>query len=275
MWGYKDFNGPAKWMSIAMDAAGYNQSPVRIERAKVKYDESLKVKELKLLYDKNTTKTLQNTGASISVSFDDTKSKLTGGPLSVDYTLKQFHFHWGSKSEVGAEHLIDDIVYSAELHFVHWNSTTYSTMEEAVKAKDGIAVLTVFLKKGKEHPALKVLTDLYPKVAHSGDKVTLPDGFDLLNLLPKNRERYWTYNGSLTTPPCYESVQFIIYEEPIEVSEEQLNAFRALKICKKVECPDPGKCQTECCMMDNFRPIMPLNDRVVRASFKSDINANE
>ena len=34
--------------------------------------------------------------------------------------------------------------------------------------------------------------------------------------------KYWTYEGSLTTPPLYESVTWIVFKEPIEMSDDQV-----------------------------------------------------
>jgi len=280
MWGYKENNGPSHWLSVALNAAGYNQSPVVIERAHAKFDPDLKAKKLEPAYDKSAGKSLSNNGHSATIAIDGSESRLSGGPLASAYTLKQFHFHWGSKTGSGSEHMIDNRTYSAELHFVHWNSSKYAAFEDAVKEADGLAVLTVFLEASKtdqDHPGLKVLTDLLPSVRFSGDKVPVPAGYDPATLLPDERTRYWTYHGSLTTPPCYESVQFIIYEKTIEVSEKQLQAFRSLNTCSRDSCPT-GKHddQSECCrMVDNFRPTMPLNDRVIKASFNSaDVNDN-
>jgi carbonic anhydrase len=280
MWGYKENNGPSHWLSVALNAAGYNQSPVVIERAHAQFDPKLKEKKLEPIYSSAAAKSLSNNGHSATVSIDGAESRLTGGPLATDYTLKQFHFHWGSKSGSGSEHMIDDKTYSAELHFVHWNSAKYAAFEDALKEADGLAVLTVFLEKSKtdhDHLGMKVITDLLPSVCHSGDKTPMPAGFDPTTLLPDERTRYWTYHGSLTTPPCYESVQFIIYEKPIEVSEKQLEAFRSLNTCSRDSCPS-GKHddQADCCkMVDNFRPTMPLNGRVISATFNSsDINDN-
>lgn len=49
---------------------------------------------------------------------------------------------------------------------------------------------------------------------------------------------YWTYLGSLTTPPCNESVTWVLFKKYIEVSHHQLNIFRNLrKFPRGEECP--------------------------------------
>jgi len=282
-WGYKGSHGPANWHSVAPSAAGSNQSPVVIERKQVKYDVTLKEKALTPAYDSDALKTLLNNGHAAQINVDGHTSHLSGGPLSVEYTLKQFHFHWGSKNEAGSEHVVDTKAYSAELHLVHWNSSRYATFEESVKAEDGLAVLTVFLEvkpTNADHPGLKVITDLLPKIIHCEDTTALPAGFNPTCLLPDETAHYWTYHGSLTTPPCLESVQFIIYEKPIEVSESQMELFRALNSCKRgggdscstTNHEDPGRA---CRLVDNYRPTMALNARTISASFEcSDVNQN-
>jgi len=269
-WGYKDDNGPSTWSSVAPNAGGPCQSPVVIETANVKYDPLLKEKELNASYQMDSAKTLNNNGHTATIAIDGDDSHLSGGPLAGEYTLKQFHFHWGSKSEHGSEHLVDSKCYSAELHFVHWNSSKYGTFEECLGADDGLAVLTVFLESGEENHALKVITDLLPEVRHSGDKISLPDGYNSASLLPENTSNYWTYHGSLTTPPCHECVQFIIFQESVQLSEQQLDAFRSLSICPRDSCPTGNHDDaSDCCrLVDNFRPPMPLNDRAISASFE-------
>ncbi|XP_010131819.1 PREDICTED: carbonic anhydrase 7-like, partial [Buceros rhinoceros silvestris] len=79
-------------------------------------------------------------------------------------------------------------------------------------------------------------------------------------LLPLSLD-YWTYLGSLTTPPLNESVTWIVLKEPIRISEKQLGKFRMLLFTSE----EDQRIQ----MVNNFRPPQPLKGRVVRASFKA------
>ncbi|WP_205860322.1 carbonic anhydrase family protein, partial [Polaribacter sp. 20A6] len=79
-------------------------------------------------------------------------------------------------------------------------------------------------------------------------------------LLPNSLE-YWTYPGSLTTPPLYESVTWIVLKEPIYVSDKQMGKFRTLLFNGEED--DDRKH-----MENNFRPPQPLKGRTVRASFE-------
>lgn len=70
---------------------------------------------------------------------------ITGGILKGQYVAEGVHFHWGSPSSSGAEHMINGKHYSGEMHIVHRNKK-YNSIDEAVQYSDGIAVLGVFLK---------------------------------------------------------------------------------------------------------------------------------
>uniref|UniRef100_A0A8C0BN36 Carbonic anhydrase 5B n=1 Tax=Buteo japonicus TaxID=224669 RepID=A0A8C0BN36_9AVES len=122
--------------------------------------------------------------------------------------------------------------------WVHWNAVVYPTFEEAVMEGNGLAVIGVFLK---------VISLCF-------------DVFDPSCLIPSCPD-YWTYAGSLTTPPLTESVTWIIKKKPIEVDENQLEAFRMLLFTSDGE--------EEKRMVDNFRPLQPLMNRTVRSSFQS------
>jgi len=266
-WGYLKANGPHTWTEVAPAAKGLHQSPVNINTAEVEYDTQLEAKPLVIQYDPAKSKSILNNGHSLQILIDGEGSLLTGGPYPHKYRAEQFHFHWGGTNTQGAEHLINNKQYSAELHIVHWNTELYSSFADAAKSSTGLAVLGVFLQVGDvEHKELNKLLTLLPSVQHAGDKVDLPDGFDPATLLPEDKTKYWSYCGSLTTPPCYESVRFLLFKDPITVTESQMNAFRELRAYKKggaasEDDPNQGR------LVDNFRPPLPLNDRRILCSF--------
>jgi carbonic anhydrase len=268
-WGYNKENGPTTWPHhVAPAAKGLHQSPVNIRTSEAVFDKILTAKPLEIRYIPANSKTLFNNGHSVQVLIDGEGSLLEGGPYTHKYRAEQFHFHWGQTSQVGAEHLIDGKTYAAELHIVHWNTELFSSFAEAAKSANGLAVLCIFIQAGSHNPGLKKLVDLLPKVKYANDKTDIPGGFDPTTLLPADKTHYWTYCGSLTTPPCYESVRFLLFKEPIQVSEDQLNAFRQLVAHgkdEKVHSEDEHHGH----IVNNFRPTLPLNDRKILASFKA------
>ncbi|XP_072013312.1 carbonic anhydrase-like isoform X2 [Amphiura filiformis] len=265
-WGYHDIEeegeyGPASWAKNYEAAGGKRQSPINID---TKVTKPNSFPDLAIQYDPSRCTKIVNNGHTFTVEVTERSTNLFGGPLQHKYQLAQFHCHWGSSDEKGAEHTIDGHRYAAELHLVHWNTELFENIGEAIKADGGIAVLGVFIKAGKENPTWQHLTPHLQQVKYKGESFRMKKGFNPATLLPENMKDYWTYAGSLTTPPCYESVQFILFKEPVEVSTEQLNELRALSEHCKNDIPR-GSCSGK--MQDNFRPCMPLNGRVVTASF--------
>jgi carbonic anhydrase len=260
-WGYSGPHGPEHWGSIAPAAKGTHQSPIVIDTSETDFDNDLRKHRLEIHFDHDSAKTITNNGHSVQVDFAGNDCTLKGVPLGHDvYLLKQFHFHWGSNNSHGSEHKINGKAFAGELHLVYWNKSKFSSYDDAVKSDDGMCVLTVFLEPGDEHDGLKKICHLLDKVDHSGEHVPIPGGFNPGCLLPDDKKRYWTYKGSLTTPPCYESVRFIIFRKPIHVSAHQLDEFRKLK---------NGARGTECHhLVDNFRPTQPLHGRKVKVSFR-------
>lgn len=256
-WGYGPSNGPEHWHKDFPIAKGNRQSPVDIDTKAAAYDPALK--PLSISYEQATSRRILNNGHAFNVEFDDSQDKavLKGGPLEGTYRLVQFHFHWGSDDGHGSEHTVDKKKYAAELHLVHWN-TKYKSFGDAVKQPDGLAVLGVFLKIGDAKPGLQKVVDALGAVKTKGKSAAFTD-FDPHGLLPNSLD-YWTYPGSLTTPPLLECVTWIVLREPISVSSEQMMTFRQLSFHGEGEAEEP--------MVDNWRPAQPLHGRKVRASFK-------
>ncbi|XP_072461111.1 carbonic anhydrase 2-like isoform X2 [Notamacropus eugenii] len=257
-WGYDaGLNGPDTWHTSFPIARGKRQSPVEIETPKAQYDSALK--PLKFSYDPSTAKRIVNNGHSFNVEFEDSadKSVLSGGPLTGNYRLIQFHFHWGSSESLGSEHILDGKQYVAELHLVHWN-TKYENFKVAVTKDDGLAVVGVFLEMGTANPGLQKVVDVLSKIQTKGKESVFTD-YDPTCLLPETRE-FYTYPGSLTTPPLLECVTWIVLREKIFVSPEQMAKFYHLYFTSAGESPPKH-------MVCNWRPVQPLHGRTIRRSF--------
>ncbi|ESO01624.1 hypothetical protein HELRODRAFT_185695 [Helobdella robusta] len=260
-WGYCKNNGPHKWVELAPAARGLHQSPVNIDTTKI---DKFHFRPLKFQYVPKNSKTILNNGHTVQVALDGSDSLLEGGPFPHRYRAAQFHFHWGMNNNMGSEHMVDGRYFAAELHIVHWNCELYSSIEEAVKSANGLAVLGAFIKPGKHHHEMEKLTSMLPKILYSGESAELKDGFDPASLLPKHTD-YWTYSGSLTTPPCYESARFVIFKEPIQISEDQLNSFRQLRShARDTSAPRDDEFGGK--ILQNYRPPNPLNDRKIVSS---------
>uniref|UniRef100_A0A3Q2Z1N1 Carbonic anhydrase XIV n=1 Tax=Hippocampus comes TaxID=109280 RepID=A0A3Q2Z1N1_HIPCM len=122
------------------------------------------------------------------------------------------------------------------LHVVHYNSELYPNASAAMAQRDGLAVLGILIK------------------------VLIP-AFDVQSLLPKDLGRYYRYNGSLTTPPCYQSVMWTVFHERVQISKAQL--LKMETILYSSQAGDPERML----LQDNYRATQPLNHRVVFASF--------
>ncbi|KAG8570535.1 hypothetical protein GDO81_011304 [Engystomops pustulosus] len=235
------------------------QSPINIYTKKVRYDSSLR--PLYIYYDPKSSRRLVNVGHCFNVEFEDNndKSVVSDGPLTGYYRLRQLHFHWGSSDQDGSEHVIDGQTYPAELHIVHWNAQKYPSFDEAVKHPDGLAVIGVLLKIGEANPVIQNIINNLDKVKTKNKECPFTQ-LDVSSLLPNDRN-YWTYQGSLTTPPYSECVTWIVLQEAILISSEQLFHFRGLLCTSESEKPT--------CILENHRPIQPLEARVVRSSSKN------
>ena len=121
-----------------------------------------------------------------------------------------------SENARGSEHTVDGKAFSAELHLVHYN-TKYGDLGNAVDKPDGLAVLGMFIKIGNEHPEFGKLCEILQDIPRKGDTLPLKEAINPANFLPSSKS-YWTYLGSLTTPPLYESVTWILFKQPVEIS---------------------------------------------------------
>ncbi len=201
-WGYSGEAGPGHWGSLkaayATCGAGAQQSPINIQAQRAL---ASKVGEIKFSYKPTPVKVLNN-GHTIQVNYAPGNTMSVGGKT---YELLQFHFHSPS------EHMINDKHAKMEAHLVH-------------KAADGkLAVVGIMMNVGK---ALDALAPVWSRLPHELNKVALnPGTVNAADLLPANAQNYYHYMGSLTTPPCTESVSWYVMKDAVEVAASQAAEF--------------------------------------------------
>jgi carbonic anhydrase len=216
-WGYDGETGPEHWGSLSPEYAacseGKEQSPVDIPATA-----PVNPPGLQLAY-RPSALTIANNGHSIQVSYDAGSTLEIGG---ASYPLLQFHLHSLS------EHTLKGANTAMELHLVHKD------------AAGRTAVAGVLIVEGAHNAAYEPILAHMP--AEEGEPETIAGAtVDAAALLPADQS-YYRYNGSLTTPPCTEGVSWFVMATPVELSAEQIAAFRAL-------------------YDHNYRPVQPLNGR--------------
>ncbi|MFP4313219.1 MAG: carbonic anhydrase [Alphaproteobacteria bacterium] len=220
-WNYGGENGPAHWGALdeayKLCAEGTMQSPINIAEF---MQEDLP--KLKIAYAPSPLMVVNN-GHTIQVNYEPGSKFMSADKI---YDLKQIHFHTPS------EHYMDGAPYPMEMHLVHTTS------------EGDLAVIGVMMKVGMHNHALQKIWDHIP----AGNAQVAPEGVNIkaAELLPQNGT-YYTYSGSLTTPPCSEGVKWHVLQQPVEISRDQLVAFQAIYSM-------------------NARPIQQMQGRVVKGS---------
>ncbi|XP_072207482.1 carbonic anhydrase 15-like isoform X2 [Excalfactoria chinensis] len=258
--------GPNHWKELKATCGGDKQSPVNIDRRWLQRDSSLGDIIFEG-YDQAPPGKwrLLNDGHTVMLSLEtepgDEHIAISGGGLPGRYRALQLHFHWGSPTRNGSEHTVDGQQLPMELHIVHIN-TKYRTLGEAKGHPSGLAVLGCFFQVS-EAPNSNYNTIIggLRNISHAGQAVDLASTFRLGTLLPHIAQlsRYYRYQGSLTTPDCSEAVIWTVFEEPVGISKEQLQAF-----VSSVHFPASGAAPLK--MTNNFRPPQPLRSRKVFSS---------
>ncbi|XP_028849671.1 carbonic anhydrase 6 isoform X1 [Denticeps clupeoides] len=245
------------WADDYPACGGRMQSPIDIQRRSVKYNKRLL--QLKLEgYDEiaKGNFTMVNNGHTVLINLPPTM-KITKG-LPGSFTAVQMHLHWGGwdLEASGSEHTVDGIRYMAELHVVHYNSDKYPTFEDAKDKPDGLAVLAFFYEDGHfENTYYSDFISNLAKVKYAGQSMTFTK-LNVRSMLPENLSHFFRYHGSLTTPPCYESTIWTVFDTPITLSVNQIRKLESTLMDLENKT-----------LWNDYRMAQPLNDRVVEASF--------
>ncbi|XP_015588446.1 carbonic anhydrase 2 [Cephus cinctus] len=267
-YGYEGNRGPSYWGNDYNTCVGKHQSPIDIEEHYVRNTTLLPL-EFTGLHVPRAAK-LSNNGHTVILKMEDSNNvRVSGGPLGHEtYVFEQLHFHWGKNDLEGSEDLINNHSFAMELHAVFYKEE-YGSMNEALNYPDGLTVLAYFFEvTNHPNPTFQTLVQRLPFIEEVDSTDFLPGPLMLESFLapkPSTIENYFTYNGSLTTPPCSEVVIWIDFKDPFLLSHQQLAAFRNVRTSNGYR------------ITHNFRPIQPLQDRVVyrnipHVEYTSDMN---
>jgi carbonic anhydrase len=224
-WDYRGARGADHWSQLdplyAQCNEGKEQSPIDIRDA-VKAD----LPDLRFDSKSGPVRYVINNGHTIRVNY----RRGNGNYLVVDgerYELIQFHFHRPSEESVSGK------TYPMEAHLMY-------------QTADGKAAgVTVFIRPGRPNPVVEKLWEHMPNAEGQNEAPGVE--VNPSDLLPRNTHAYFMYMGSVTAPPCTEGITWFVLKNPIEISENQIDAFAKL-------------------YPNDARSVQPLNGRVVKES---------
>jgi len=202
-WGYKGEAGPSHWGEMdkenASCAVGKFQSPINIMNARL-----ADLPPIAFDYRASPLRIVDN-GHTVQVNY------APGSFITVDgvrYELVQFHFHKPGEERINGQ------VFDMVVHLVHKD------------AQGKLAVVAVPLLRGKTNP---MIARLWKHMPHEKEHEATVDAVSInaADLLPANR-RYFTFEGSLTTPPCSEGVRWFVLKQPVWISGPEIAAFAKL-----------------------------------------------
>ncbi|MDC8784148.1 carbonic anhydrase [Roseateles koreensis] len=201
-WGYTGEGAPERWAALNPEystcAIGTRQSPIDI-REGIRVD----LEKIQFDYRPSSFSVLDN-GHTVQVNVAPGNSLQIMGRR---FELLQFHFHRPSEERINGRQF--DMV----AHLVH-------------KDGDGkLAVVAVLLERGRDQPLIQTIWNNLP--LEKNEALPAQVSIDLNQLLPEDRA-YYTYMGSLTTPPCSEGVLWMVMRQPVQLSLNQINIFSRL-----------------------------------------------
>ncbi|HRH16018.1 MAG TPA: carbonic anhydrase family protein [Aquabacterium sp.] len=218
-WAYGGDTGPENWGQLKPEfkscMLGKRQSPIDIRDGI-----AVQLEPIQFDYRPTPFKVLDN-GHTVQVNLEPGNSIAV---LGQRYELLQFHFHRPSEERINGRQ------YPMVAHLVHKD------------AEGKLAVVAVLMDQGVAHPMVQLVWNSLP--LEKGMEQRSPVMMDMNLMLPAER-LYYTYMGSLTTPPCTEGVLWMVMKQPATLSHEQMGVFARMYPM-------------------NARPIQPAAGRMIK-----------
>eukprot|EP01065_Artemidia_motanka_P038207 TRINITY_DN47059_c0_g1_i1.p1 TRINITY_DN47059_c0_g1~~TRINITY_DN47059_c0_g1_i1.p1 ORF type:complete len:800 (+),score=290.58 TRINITY_DN47059_c0_g1_i1:58-2457(+) len=274
-WGYSGATGPENWWDAtiggSLECTGMRQSPTNLDSESMVDGGAGFLRLWAPLDVVGEMRYLENTGHGVALNVRDRGVVMTSSSFPSNMLLHDVHFHTKS------EHLLDGKQYVLEMHLVFVPADTEHVSHLTPAAREPYVVLAILFELESQgspaSPLADFILDKIPLI-ESAENGRTPVAWDTrLNrdfrtlsgignasvwLDGLDKDQYAEYEGSLTTPPCTETVQWLVNLRPRRIRESLLRRFEGMLNSRE----------------GNSRPVQPLNGRrVTRRTFSGPVHA--